>query len=74
METMAHILRSDKITETAALLRERILERFPESGLSEIADHVHRLSDASARRVARLTRVHWPLRIFGFGTGSYPPD
>lgn len=56
-------LRDDKLLETAEALRERIAERFPSSGLSEVAaDVVARVRDAVGR-AASIARPNLPLRV-----------
>lgn len=52
-----------KIIETAERLRKRVVERFPDSGLSRIASEIESLARDAARRSERLRRPNVPLRI-----------
>lgn len=54
-----------KVLRTIARLRDRIAERFPDSGLSGVAAALLALGEGTAARVERLRRPHWPLRIVG---------
>ena len=50
------------IRETIAVLRSRIGERFPGSGLSRVAAELERLAEVNAEVVSRLGRPIWWLR------------
>lgn len=52
-----------RIVETAASLRQRITERFPDSGLSRVATELCAVTGEAAAVSAWLARPHWPLRI-----------
>ncbi len=54
-----------KVLRTIARLRDRIAERFPDSGLAGVAAALLALGEGTAARVERLRRPHWPLRIAG---------
>ena len=56
-------LRSDAVIKTVARLHQRISERFPESGLSNVAAALRHLGDDVVELTARLRRPVWPLRI-----------
>src|SRR5437773_4687696 len=56
-------LDANKIVETAERLHKRIVERFPASGLGEVAEEVCSVARASADRSARIARAYWSLRI-----------
>jgi hypothetical protein len=51
------------IVRTIEALRQRILERFPESGLLEVATELVQTSRETARRARRLTRPMLLMRI-----------
>ena len=52
-----------KIIDTAARLRDRIRERFPQANLGNVADELLALARAHAERSAAMKRPHWPLRM-----------
>jgi hypothetical protein len=52
-----------RITETAQTLRQRIAERFPDSGLSHVSEELCSIARESEDRFDRLRRPHWPIRI-----------
>jgi hypothetical protein len=65
---MSHVERyrqldEDRIGETLRRLRDRIAERFPGSGLSQVSAELVLLSDESCGCVAYLRRPNWPIRI-----------
>ncbi len=60
-------LQPELIFETAALLEKRIGERFPGSGLSQVAAEVRRSAQESGAAAASLSRPYWPLRAASWG-------
>lgn len=64
MPTAAYrALRPDKIIETQRRLRERIVRRFPGSGLSEVAAELQAVAEEAAVRAADIRRPNVSLRI-----------
>ncbi len=51
------------IGQTLRRLRDRIAERFPGSGLSNVAGELVSLSDESFDCVAYLRKPNWPIRV-----------
>lgn len=56
-------LRPAEIIETIDVLQRRIQERFPESGLCQVARELHRISQESVIRAQRIRRPNVPLRL-----------
>lgn len=56
-------LEPDKIVETTRKLHQRILERFPDSGLSRVAAEVVDVGDGARAQSRRLRRRNLPLRF-----------
>jgi hypothetical protein len=56
-------LRPDKIIETQGRLRQRIMKRFPSSGLSEVAGELQTVAEEAAVRAEGIRRPNIPLRI-----------
>lgn len=56
-------LQPDKIIDTIVLLERRIGERFPASGLQNIAKELLRLSQESAERAAKIRQPNVLLRL-----------
>jgi Flp pilus assembly pilin Flp len=56
-------LDATKIVETAHTLRQRINERFPDSGLSRVAGELHVVAQEADNVSAWLARPLWPIRI-----------
>ena len=54
----------EKIVETCRIARNDIAERFPESGLSQVAGELLSVSEQSAALSEWLSRPHLPLRTF----------
>lgn len=52
-----------RIVQTIQLLRDRIGERFPASGLSRLAAQLEEVARGSARRLDSVARPHLPLRL-----------
>src|SRR5215212_7265754 len=52
-----------QITQTLRRLRDRIGERFPDSGLANVAAELVTLSDEAFACVAFTRRPNWPIRI-----------
>ena len=57
------LLNPVKIIETAAQLQRRIAERFPNSGLSALAEELQSIAQESALRAAKFNRRNIPLRL-----------
>ena len=57
-----HVLDATKIVQTVARLRDRISERFPQSGLSAVAADLTETARATAARVDLLSRPNLALR------------
>jgi hypothetical protein len=51
------------IVATAATLRQRIAERFPDSGLSRVAGELQLVAQETSARIAALRRPRWGLRL-----------
>jgi len=51
------------VVATSVALTRRIAERFPDSGLSDVAAELEALARDSADHIAVLVRPHWPLRL-----------
>jgi hypothetical protein len=62
-------LRPSEIVETIDVLRRRIQERFPDSGLFQVACELHRISQESVIRAQRIRRPNIPLRLGIFVLG-----
>lgn len=60
---MFRALDANQIITTAERLERRILERFPDSGLSRVAGELLLVSRETSERIAHLTRPRWGLRI-----------
>jgi hypothetical protein len=56
-------LNSEKIIQTIGQLRDRITERFPNSGLSKVAEELLSVSKEAVARATWIGRPHLPLRI-----------
>jgi len=59
----AHVLRSEEIVKTVALLNARIEERFPNSGLSQVCADLLHSARTTADRVERFARPYYGLRL-----------
>jgi hypothetical protein len=57
------LLDAAKILATLSRLRDRILERFPDSGLGRLAGELVTLGGETVRQVEYLRRPHWPIRL-----------
>lgn len=65
---MYRSLDANKIVETAAGARDTIVQRFPGSSLSKVAEEIRAVSSHAAELSAWLAKPHLPLRTFaGFG-------
>lgn len=62
----APILDSEKVTQTVACLRQRISERFPESGLLKICEQMERISAKTQQRSAEISAPIWWIRWTGW--------
>jgi hypothetical protein len=67
---MPHRLDAERIHASAALLVNRIGERFPGSGLLRAAGDVSFVAAEADRRSASIARVHVPLRTVTWGLGG----
>jgi hypothetical protein len=63
---MFRSLDAERIAETAERLGKRISERFPGSGLSGVAESLHREIFAAAETASWLSRPQWSVRITAF--------
>jgi hypothetical protein len=52
-----------QITQTLRRLRDRIAERFPESGLANVGAELVSLSDEAFACVMYVRRPNWPIRV-----------
>lgn len=52
-----------RIIETVAMLRDRIEERFPGSGLGNLGRRLHGIATSSVTHLERITRPNLPLRL-----------
>jgi hypothetical protein len=61
----AHYRQLDEvqISHTLGRLRDRVSERFPESGLAKVASELVVLSEESFECVAYVRRPNWPTRV-----------
>ena len=57
------VLDAGKIVQTVARLRDRVAERFPDSGLAQVAADLTVTAQETAARVAALSRPYLPLRV-----------
>jgi hypothetical protein len=57
------MLKPHKIIETAQSLEDRIKARFPGSGLSRISRDLLSLARQTSKRIDRVERPHWGLRL-----------
>jgi hypothetical protein len=72
-------LREDKLQETVEKIRDRVAERFPDSGLSRVAAEVADVTRESVVRAKAIGEPNWWLRgglillvvIAGAGIGAY---
>src|SRR5215207_9667477 len=55
-------LTPSKVVETIGILQRRIEERFPGSGLANIAGELHAISKDAVVRADRIRRPNWLLR------------
>jgi hypothetical protein len=60
---MFRVLKEDKLLETAERLEKRIAERFPQSGLSQVAGEVVQITREALVRAERIRRPNVPLRV-----------
>lgn len=56
-------LDADKIVQTVLRLQQRITERFPGSGLSQVAAELHQIANEAVVRSAQFRRPNFFLRI-----------
>jgi hypothetical protein len=55
-------LREERLLETAAKVRKHIGERFPDSGLMEVAGEVEQVMREALARAEAIRRPNWWLR------------
>ena len=65
---MYRTLDSRRVLVTAERLAQRVGERFPGSGLSNVARELVEVARESEERVRHVRRPHWPARV-GAGLG-----
>jgi hypothetical protein len=56
-------LELSQVQDTLRTLYNRINERFPDSGLSQVADELCTIADETGPVIDKLTRPHWMVRI-----------
>ncbi len=56
-------LNHDYTIDTIEQLRDRIQERFPDSGLFGVSCELCEIAEDARRRCAWISRPHWPLRV-----------
>lgn len=56
-------LNEERILETLSRLRDRIQDRFPQSGLGCVSEELLALSSEVSSCAARLQKPNWPVRI-----------
>lgn len=61
-------LKSAQILATLEKLRQRIGERFPDSGLGRVAGELNQVAAGIVDLVEKLPKPLWPIRIFTFLT------
>jgi hypothetical protein len=59
---MKPVLRADKLLETGEQIRQRIAERFPDSGLSAVASNVGQITRDAVERAEAIREPNWWLR------------
>ncbi|MEM6691288.1 MAG: hypothetical protein AAF664_17815 [Planctomycetota bacterium] len=57
------LLQHDRVIETIAVLRRRIEERFPGSGLSALCGELLLIAQQSSQRARSINQPNWPIRI-----------
>lgn len=60
------VLEPDKLLQTLVKLEQRIADRFPDSGLREVAHEMHSVADAVFKLSQKLSKPMWEVRIFTF--------
>ena len=60
---MFRTLEAAKIKETLQKLKERIVTRFPGSGLSQVCTELIEITDEKEARIAKISRPHYILRF-----------
>jgi hypothetical protein len=58
------------IVDTVTTLRQRILERFPGSGLGRLADELLRIARVTDRQLRWVATPHIPLRVASWAVGG----
>ncbi|PYK00948.1 MAG: hypothetical protein DME23_05490, partial [Verrucomicrobia bacterium] len=60
---MYRSLNADHIIQTIGQLRDRIQERFPDAGLTKVAEELQRIGTEAVTRAEWIARPLLPLRI-----------
>jgi hypothetical protein len=55
-------LDADRIVATARRLRQRVEQRFPDSGLARVAQELVRVAELAQQRASAIARPNWALR------------
>lgn len=58
-----HRINAAMVAETADLLSARVRERFPDAGLSRVAEEIANTAQGAAARLEGLAKPVWPLRV-----------
>ena len=62
------VLRDDRIIQTIARLQQRIRDRFPDSGLSDLCARLHQVALHASERAATISSPIRSIRIAGYAT------
>lgn len=60
------ILDGEKVTQTVTCLRQRISERFPDTGLLTICEQMERISAKTRQRSEEISSPIWWIRVTGW--------
>lgn len=60
------VLDADEVLSTVSSLRQRITERFPESGLLSVCQELERVCARSKKRIEWVSQPIWPLRTLRY--------
>jgi hypothetical protein len=61
--TAYRTIRADKVIATAQKLSERVRERFPDAGLTRVADEILAVARETDQRAQLISRPNVPLRV-----------
>ncbi len=64
---MYRTILAEKVIATAQKLSERVRERFPEAGLSKVADEILAVARETDERARHISRPNVPLRVGVYG-------